>query len=167
MYMHFLIALIIIVFLSGCAVREPVQVQTKFDYETHKSYTHSGKGSLKGQGFLRQQGGGVVTCAGSEVYLVPATPFFREVISLIRSGKAPQISQSLDPAQGAMLIKQSQCDAQGNFSFNNLPSGNWFVMTEVKWIIDSRQQGGTLLRETSIRDVESQIFLTEKDFAGR
>ena len=34
---------------------------------------------IEGSGFLRQRGGNVITCAGSPVWLVPNTPFFRWV----------------------------------------------------------------------------------------
>lgn len=152
--------------ISGCAIRQPVQMQTRFDYASHKAYVQNGTGSVKGQGFLRQQGGGVVTCAGSQVYLMPSTPFFREAVNLLRAGKDPQIGQKLDPAYKVML-KQSQCDAQGNFLFTNLPSGGWFVMTEVKWSVGYNQQGGALLREISINNNETQVLLTDNDFIGR
>ncbi len=158
--------LIIFGLLSGCAIQKPVQLQTKFDYESHKAYIQNGTSVLKGQGFLRQQGGGVVTCAGSPVYLMPSTPFFREAVNLLRVGKNPQIGQKLDPAYNAVL-KQSQCDAQGNFLFTNLPPGSWFVVTEVKWIVGYNQQGGGLLREVSTNNNEIQVLLTDNDLIGR
>src|SRR4030095_16529486 len=77
---------------AGCATRQPVQMQTAFDPLEHNAYMEPGENSIKGQGFLRQQGGGVVTCAGSEVFMVPATSFFREVVMLFRAGKYPQMT---------------------------------------------------------------------------
>ena len=101
---------------AGCAIRQPVEMQTKFDYSEHEPYTKPGENGIKGQGFLRQKGGGIVTCAGSEVLMMPATSFFREAIRLMRAGNKPQITEKIDPAFKP-IIKRSQCDAQGNFSF--------------------------------------------------
>jgi hypothetical protein len=162
-----LVSAIAVAVMMGCAVRQPVEMQTQFDYDQHKPYTLAGNNGIKGQGFLRQQGGGIITCAGSPVYLMPATPFFREIIGHFRAGKNPQLGAQLDPAYKPM-IKQSQCDAQGNFSFAQLPDGAWFVATEVKWIVSSLQQGGALMREVRLSQGEtSQVLLTEKDFIGR
>ena len=155
------------ILFAGCAIRQPVEMQTKFDYAAHKPYTQLGSNTIKGQGFMRQQGGGVVTCAGSAVYLMPATSFFGEAIDYVRRGNDPQVAAKIDPAYKSML-KQSQCDAQGNFSFTKLPTGAWFVMTEVKWTVGYSGQGGTLMQQVSVANGEVvQVLLTEKDFIGR
>lgn len=151
----------------GCAIREPVEMKTKFDYAQHKPYTLPGNNGIKGQGFMRQQGGGVVTCAGSAVYLLPKTSFFGEAIDLFRSGNTPQLTTAVDPAYKSM-VKESQCDAQGNFSFAQLPDGAWFILTEVRWMVGYALQGGTLMRQVSVANGETiQVLLTEKDWVGR
>ena len=156
-----------LLFLAGCVLRQPVPMQTKFDYSEHKPYAEVGENNIKGQGFLRQQGGGVVTCAGSEVMMFPATSFFREAVQHLPDGKMPQLKETLDPSFQA-IIKKGQCDAQGNFSFAKLPNGAWFVFTEVNWIVANRSQGGTLLQEVGLSNGETlQILLTEKNFIGR
>ena len=152
---------------AGCVVRQPVEIQTKFDYSEHKPYMETGENGLKGQGFLRQQGGGIVTCAGREVLLVPATSFFREAVTAYRLGKNPQFTEKVDPAFKP-IIKRSQCDVQGNFAFGNLPAGKWFITTQVSWIVNRNTQGGTLMREVTLSNNETiQVLLTEKDFIAR
>lgn len=155
-------------FYAGCSIRQPVQIQTVFDRSEHEPYTEPGENSIKGQGFLRQQGGGVVTCAGSEVLMIPATSFFREVVMYVRAGNAPHIAEKIfDPAFKS-IIKHAQCDAQGNFSFSKLPSGAWFVLTDVSWVVGYARQGGVLTREVTLSNNETaQVLLTEKDFVGR
>jgi hypothetical protein len=138
---------------------------TAFDYEAHKPYTQAGIYTVKGQGFMRQSGGGVVTCAGSEVVLMPATPFFREVIDIHRAWGTPQIEKKLDSSYKS-IVKQSQCDAQGNFSFTHIPAGSWFVMTHVQWMAGYTPQGGTLLREVTVTSADVQVLLTGNDFVG-
>src|SRR5262245_20885928 len=113
--MRFLLGITFLVLaITGCAHRPPAQVTTPFEPAAHVAYLSTGSGTLTGQGFLRQRGGGVVTCAGSEVYVFPATSFFREVVGLMRAGKQPQLATAVDPFYRP-IIKQGQCDAQGNF----------------------------------------------------
>ena len=161
--------------VAACSMRqpvEPVQMQTKFDYGAHKPYTQAGTNTIKGQGFLRQQGGGIVTCAGNEVYLMPATSFFREAANHVLAGKNPQFGNVIDPAKAdpayKAMLKQSQCDAQGNFIFSNLPNGNWLVVTAVTWTVGYSRQGGNLVREVNVTNGETaQVLLTDKDFISR
>jgi hypothetical protein len=156
---------VIMPLIMACATRQPVQMQTKFDTEEHKPYTETGNNTIKGQAFLRQRGGGIVTCAGSDVMLVPATSFFREAINLFRAGKKPL--SNIDPTYSNM-IKRSQGDAQGNFSFRNLPNGNWYVLPEVKWTVGYNPQGGTLMKEVSVSNGETkQVLLTDRDLIER
>jgi hypothetical protein len=166
---HWIAALGVSLLLTGCAaVRQPVQMQNRFDYDLHKPYTESGPNTIKGQGFLRQKGGGVVTCAGSQVIAMPDTLFFREFISLYKAGKKPQIPGGFVDPSYRSIIKQAQCDAQGNFTFSAVPNGNWFVMTEVKWAVGYAPQGGALMREVNVADgVVAQVLLSDKDVIGR
>ncbi len=152
--------------LAGCVTpTQPVQMQTKFDPEIHKQYLGNGNNIIKGEAFLRQRGGGVVTCAGSDVGLLPATPYFREALNIMRTGNRP-VTDKIDPAYKSM-IKYTQGDAQGNFTFNNLPDGNWFVFTEVKWAVGDSRQGGTLLKEVNLTNGETkQVLLTDQDLIG-
>ena len=154
-----------ILLILASATRQPVQIKTTFDPLEHNVYTQPGESSIKGQGFLRQQGGGVVTCAGSEVLLMPVTSYFREVVMHFRAGNTPQIAKNIDQIAAR---KRGQCDAQGNFSFSQLPAGSWFVMTQVNWVVSSNEQGGRLIREVYLSKNETiQVLLTEKDFVGR
>jgi hypothetical protein len=85
---------------------------------------------------------------------------------LERSGKTPQLTTALDPASKSML-KESQCDAQGNFSFAQLPDGAWFILTQVRWMVGYALQGGILMRQVSVANGETiQVLLTEKDWVA-
>jgi len=148
---------------------KPVQEQmrVKFDYAVHKPYLQKGNNTIKGQGFLRQQGGGIVTCAGNDVLLLPATSFFREMVNLARAGKEPLFTGKIDPAYREML-KHTQADAQGNFTVSGLPDGNWFLFTQVEWTVGYQPQGGVLMEEVRVANGETkQVLLTNKNFIGR
>ena len=152
--------------ISGCATfapQPPVAISTPFDSAAHSAYAVAGSGAVKGQAFLRQQGGGVVTCAGSEVMLIPSTPYFSEALDIARSGR--QIQPAHVEAQE--LVKQSTCDAQGNFQFSDVAAGAWFVTTEVAWVVGYNSQGGGLLAEISVSDDQvTEILLTDSHRVG-
>lgn len=152
--------------IAGQQARQ-MQMTNIFDVNGHKQYLHVGTGSIKGQGFMKQRSGGVVTCAGSLVYLVPDTPFFNEIIEIEKKGKDPKTDQKLDPKYKAFLNKQSQCDAQGNFYFTDLPASKWVVITEVSWSVGYNQQGGVLVKRIAVNDSETNVILTDTDYFGR
>jgi hypothetical protein len=175
-YMKSSAVLSLAVLLSACAAPRPysppvvaaatpatVPMQTAFLISEHETFRSSGSASITGQAFLRQQGGGVVTCAGSKVVLFPATPYFREFVGHLRAGRIPEVS----PTSGAGgIAKRGQCDAQGNFAFTSLPAASWLVVTEVTWIAGrySSQQGGPLIREVAISPGQPhQVLLTDGD----
>lgn len=170
-----LLLLIACLGLSGCPaattpVQQSVSVTTPFSVDEHRGYMKPGVTTVKGQAFLRQQGGGVVTCAGKEVILNPATPFYRELYRIARSGAKPMIPPAppeLEEHQrrtGHGISRKGQCDAQGNFVFENIPSGRWMVATEVMWTVGYNPQGGTLVKEIDVPASGAvTAFLTDAD----
>jgi hypothetical protein len=140
-----------------------------FSTAEHDPYLVAGSNSLKGQAFLRQRGGGVVTCAGSRVLLMPATPFFKEFVRLTKQGKSIG-ALNMNPAYAGVL-RLAQCDAQGNFTFDTLAARPWLVSTEIKWYVPNADprwsgsnQGGTLMREVSIsQGPATQVLLSNGD----
>lgn len=156
--------------LVACTTPSPrptAEMHTKFVGADHEIFRQSGTGTIKGQGFLRQKGGGTVTCAGSTVSLLPSTPFFKEMLEHLKNGRQIALGEKVNVSYKSIL-KQSQCDAQGNFTFSGLPTATWYVSTMVKWSVGHSQQGGGLLREVSSIDNETiQVLLTDGDLVGR
>lgn len=149
--------------LAACAAPQPVQMQqrqTKFDYASHKPYTLKGANTIEGQAFLRSQCGGFLPCAGDEVLLMPATPYFREELSIVRAGNKPSDQNNPD---AKTVIKHSKLDPQGSFIFSDVPDGTWFVVVKVKWAASFgySPQGGLLWREVTVAHGETkQVRLT-------
>ena len=156
---------------AGCSARKParesappfVKMQTKFDYSEHEPYAKPGDNGISGQAFLRQQEDSVVTCAGSRVLLVPATSYFREMFwHMIIAGSEPEPPETPYPSLKSM-IRRTQCDAQGNFSFSELPNGTWFILTQV-----NARNGGVLITEVTLSNGRIiQVLLTDRHIVGR
>ena len=156
---------------AGCSARQPVrqlgppfvQMQTKFDYSEHEPYAKPGENGITGQAFLTRQGDSVVTCAGSRVLLLPATSYFREMFwHMIVAGSEPDPPENPYPSLKGM-IRRTECDAQGNFSFSKIPDGTWFVLTQVK-----ARDGGVLIAELTLSNGGTpQVLLTDKHIVRR
>ena len=157
---------------AGCSARQGpgrqvapsfVQMQTKFDYSEHEPYAKSGENGISGQAFLTRQGDSVVTCAGNRVLLLPATSYFREMFwHMIVAGSEPKPPETPYPGLKSM-IRRTECDAQGNFSFSEIPDGTWFVLTQV-----NAKHGGVLIAEMTLPNGGTpQVLLTDKHIVGR
>jgi hypothetical protein len=156
---------------AGCSAQEPVResaprfvkAHTKFDYSEHEPYAKPGENSISGQAFLRQQGDSVVTCAGSRVLLLPATSYFRETFwHIIIAGSEPEPPETAYPSLKSM-IRRTRCDAQGNFSFAEIPDGTWFILTQV-----NARDGGVLITEVTLSNRgTTPVLLTDKHLVGR
>jgi hypothetical protein len=156
---------------AGCSTRQPVRklgppfvkMQTEFDYSEHEPYAKPGENGISGQAFVTQQGNAVVTCAGSRVLLVPATAYFREMFwHMIVAGSEPDPPERPYPSLKNM-IRRAECDAQGNFSFSEIPDGTWFILTQV-----NAKNGGLLITETTLANSETiQVLLTDKHIVRR
>jgi proteasome assembly chaperone (PAC2) family protein len=76
----FTCAVVAVISASGCApvttASTGFNITSKLDEDEVKWFTESGTGTITGQAFLRQRGGGVVKGAGETVYLTPASGYF-------------------------------------------------------------------------------------------
>ena len=152
-------------FFRQWAAKKPaprfVKMHAKLDYSEHKPYAQAGENGISGQGFLKQ-GESIVTCAGNRVLLLPATSYFREMIGHMVAGSEPEPPEKTYPSLKNM-IRRAQCDAQGNFSFSEVPDGAWFVLTQV-----NARHGGVLITEMTLSNHGiREIVLTNKHLVGR
>lgn len=51
--------------------------------------------------------------------------------------------------------RHTQCDSRGDFIFENVANGDFFVVTEVTWVAADRRQGGKLIKRVSVKDGET------------
>jgi hypothetical protein len=139
-------------------------MQTEFDYSEHEPYAQPGGNGISGRAYLTPQGNdGQVTCAGSRVLLLPATSYFREMFwHMIVAGSEPEPPKRAYPSLKNM-IRRTECNTQGNFSFSEVPDGNWFVLTQV-----NAKRGGVLITETTLANGATiQLLLTDEHLVRR
>jgi hypothetical protein len=155
---------------AGCSARRDdtgsappsVKMQARFDYSEHEPFAQKGQNRITGIGFLNSEAA-IGTCAGSRVLLLPGTPYFREMIAHIVAGSEPAPPDTPFPSLKDM-IRRTECDAQGSFSFSEIPDGEWFILTEV----NVRTGGGVMIGKLTLSHAEmTRVLLTEKHLVGR
>ena len=145
--------------LAGCA-GGPLsgsvhQMRVVFDPGEAKQLLQPGRNTIKGNAFLRQTGGGVVTCAGATVYLVPATAYAKERIAVLYgssnfAGYDLRTRFNPDSPEYVSLVHTTRCDSQGNFVFERVADGEFFIRTVVTWRVGYDDQGGSLIHRVSV-----------------
>lgn len=130
---RFLALVAVALFGAACAQRVPKAVA--YSPADHLAFRAGGTATIAGEGFLRRPNGRLVRCAGSEVFLVPDTPYFREWISVFRAGNRFEEAAALVEAHKE-AVRVTQCDMAGSFRFGQLPEARWFVATRVTYQLD-------------------------------
>jgi hypothetical protein len=131
--------------LSACygyTQLEPQVAYLKVSYDPAAAKWAEGEGEnvVEGSALLRTSGGELRTCAGGTVFLVPATVYAKErmmhLFGNVRGGfrsvddRIQFVPETPAYQQSARVTK---CDAQGAFSFEDLPDGDWFLTTTITW----------------------------------
>lgn len=153
------------VILAGCVAPQTAPpLAVKFSPEQHRPYLAAGDRKVTGQAFLRQKGGGVVTCAGAEVILFPDTPFFRGVIAQLLRRRAIAEADRV-PQEFMQAVKRGQCDAQGRFAFYGLPDAGYVAVTKVIWRAGYTTEGGDVMKAVRSQGPNDQeAMLTSTDW---
>lgn len=146
--------------VAGCVTtKPPVTLSNEFSASEAAIINKAGKNTIKGNAFLRQNGGGVVTCAGSDVLLIPATKYAKERIGYIygseNGGYNPvysgQSTFTPEPPEYSSMVKTTTCNSDGKFEFKNVANGDYYVLAKVIWQVRS-YQGGSLMRKVNVKN---------------
>jgi hypothetical protein len=166
MKINMVLAVFYIFILSACAVdmRTDVVTTVPFDEREAAFINIQGTNTIEGQAFMRQAGGGVVTCAGSEVSLIPKTEYATQRITQIYGSDIKGIINSLQGPRSLgspaymQMRRNTVCDAQGNFSFRNVADGTYYVTTLVLWTVgnSSIPQGGGVMQRVTVSGGQTQ-----------
>ncbi len=150
-------------FLYGCAVPEPPkwndQASTAGEYN---KYLVEGKSSISGQAFFALTNGGVVKGAGSQVTLDPATTTGREYWE--KAGRSWTFRTLAHPSpEFGKARKITIADADGRFSFKNIPAGIYYVRTAVTWYTGTFDiHGGIVGKLVEVREAQNtEVILNE------
>ncbi len=135
---------LVAVLLCGCVALPKWSASSETLEAEYEPYLIGGTCSLTGQAFFTQQGGGVVKAAGRTVTLDPATSIGNEWWG--KAGKVWAHRALTPPSPGfAKARRTTIADAEGRFKFADLAPGEYYVRTEVTWLVSDTlfpNQGG-------------------------
>lgn len=149
--------------LVGCAAPpQRVVLNYPFDAAAAAALLRPGPNTITGSALMRQVGGGVVTCAGIPVRLIPATDYAeRRMNVLYGSGRYVPITKQrvvFEPEEPAYIQQQrvSTCNAQGFFRFDGVADGSYFIISVITWRVgEYNLQGGGLMAKIQVRGGET------------
>ena len=91
-----------------------------------------GDASIDGSGFVRPvRGGDVVSCAGTDVWLLPDVPYFQWVNNQRRDTDI--VYRALAAPSVRPYVRQTTCDIDGRFSFQEVPEGRYLAGMVMTW----------------------------------
>lgn len=152
-------------FLSGCATTPPAP-PVPFDATGLEWAKGKGNNSVSGDAVLRTRGGDVKTCAGLDVKLLPVSDYTRAMAARhYGAGDSGYLDRGYvfvsPPAWATEMepyVRRKRCNAQGQFSFTDLPEGDYYVIATVIWEAPTggrysymATQGGDLLQKITLR----------------
>ncbi len=149
-------------FFIGCVATQPTWNQTTNQSESeYKPYMRTGTGSVTGQAFFVQRGGVVVMAAGRTITLDPATSTGKEWWA--KAGKNWSLRSTTPTSQNFKKARRKTvADAEGRFKFKGLPSGNYFIRTDVTWMAGSSIQGGLVGKQIVVKNGRvTELILNE------
>jgi hypothetical protein len=148
--------------LSACAATPHVFQNTYTEETLPQAVNIEGDNTLSGSAFLRQNGGGVVSCAGNSVVLKRRLSFPRSAYAgeVNRLSSWVRNASDVDPRHTAFetqlrrientMKRSSACDVDGKFEFANLAPGTYEVCTRVYWTVGDAGQGGNVQGSVTI-----------------
>jgi len=155
--------LVVLLVFAGCAaIRPTVNLNSPFDHAAAMAQLEEGNNTITGSAVVRQKGGGVVTCAGADISLIPATPYANERMMHIYGtrdrGYSPSGAPKFEPdyPEYYQATRTVVGDAQGMFEFDNVKDGEYYVITVITWAVGYSRQGGALMSRVVVQGGETK-----------
>jgi hypothetical protein len=127
----------------------PLTVTSAFSADEVGWVLKPGNATVTGQAFLRLEDGSLKSCAGFNIELLPAGKYANERIQktyrnneqgqILLEENPPKFTPDV-PAYHEMLLKGA-CDQRGEFRFEQVPAGEYYVMAFIIWE-DTRSDPG-------------------------
>lgn len=157
---------ILAVAVLGCATAPapapaPRPIAASVDPAEYAQFMQPGQHSVQGQAFLVQRGGDVVRGAGREVTLDPLTPYAMEWF--VRFGADARRFDHMPPApEFAKARRTTVADADGKFSFQDLPAGAYLVRSTVTWETGYSRQGGVVADTVTVGAAPPRLLILNR-----
>ena len=136
-----------------------------FNPEEISWFNQTGTGSIHGNAFVRKQDGAIVSCAGQEIMAIPAGSYANERIGYLYGNldQGVNVDKDIDKSDPRYQknMKNVFCDVDGRFKFENLSSGDYYVIAGVFWG-DPVQGGANMMKRVSVSNGEKEEITMSK-----
>jgi hypothetical protein len=121
-----------------------------------------GQNTISGRASLVSRSGYVRTCEGNAVYLIPVTPASTALmVRLFGQASGGYASRFEFQQQPESLLKSGrQVDCRQDFTFERVPDGSYYAITDVTWLLRLVQEGaalGTLVQVDGGKAIELDL----------
>jgi len=161
-------ALITVLATIHCATvysAEPVQLESRFDLEEVKWIQTQGNSTISGTAFLQLNKDEKKGCASFGVELLPVAKYSNERIfktygnnssgQILLKDNPPKFTP--DHPQYHELVRKTVCDTKNNFTFIDLPAGDYYVIAFIIWKDEKGQSdGGAVMKKLSLGSGEKE-----------
>jgi hypothetical protein len=141
--------------------------QVKFDPAEAAYINETGNTTINGQGFQKRKDGVVVYAAGSDVALIPTSAYaINRVDQIFKEQKSVNINEvngkffEVTEPEYVKYQKIVKADNKGRFTFNNVATGNYFIVTTITWNAGDKAQASALVEKVTATADEQTIELT-------
>ena len=143
-----------------------------YNPEEFARYLVRGTAEVTGQAFMKTQSGDVKYAAGNEVWLNPVTSmsnqWYKEIYlgtnHLYPKKELTVDDETLEKYGEAIIVTLG--DGEGRFKFQNVPAGDYYMVTEVIWQVPGRyglsKTGGWVCKKVRIRSGKSHNFILHR-----
>jgi hypothetical protein len=151
-----------LILATAAVAAEPVELENPFDIEAVRFVKQTGTATVSGKAFIKLADGTVKSCAGFNIELLPVTAYSKErIVKTYGNDRQGQILMEQNPPKFTpdapeyhdMLIKGA-CDLRGEFSFSNVPAGDFFIIALIIWDDASsptpRKTGGGVMKRIRV-----------------
>lgn len=164
---NLLFVLIIGFLFFGCSHTQknkkdtPIRMVNKFNSEEVKWFKTKGNGSIKGIAKFKSKNGDLRFGEEFRVELMPGCLYTEERLNKIYKSKnsgyvfiEDGIPQFTPDPEEYHETKKTMCNHKGEFEFNNLPAGEYYIIAFMLW----NKTGGGIMQHVVLSQNESKII---------
>lgn len=155
--------------LAACETLPPPRERVDLDPNDLAWAQQRGQNTIVGVAQLRAGDGVSRSCAALPVRLAPDSSYTRERVQMLYGDADSAFVTATEAKQaraqpGAKVspnyeksLKAVKCDAQGRFTFKNLPDGTYYVMAPVVWRgkLGEVSEGGFFMQRVTVEGGET------------
>jgi len=134
-----LIAIAIFTFFTILLWDEPpIEIKSRFNNVEIDWINNAGNASLTGYAYIHWHNSNTENCNANEVSLVPVSSYSKERMNALYGnalrGENYKNRITEPSAEYLLATRNTMCDFNGKFRFDNVPAGEWFLLTKVSYM---------------------------------